>query len=336
MRAAQLIGPEQVQVTEVDDLRPGSHDVLIEVAAAGLCQADVGLFTGKLPTTYPRVPGHEFSGLVAAVGDGVRRFRPGDRVTADPNIACNWCEFCQRSQFNQCVNLSAIGITRDGGVAQHVLAPDSNVFSIGTLSFSEAALIEPLACVVWGLKRVRVEPGDRALVFGAGTVGCLVALALRASGAAQVVVTDRLDWRLEQAARHGATHVVLADGNQEERLIALSERGYDLVVEATGVASVSEQAIQFARPRGRVWIFGVAPPGARASFAPYDVFRKDLMIIGSHAVNRTFPQSVALIQSGGVKVGGLVTHRYPLDQVAEALHVASGRVNCLKVQITMS
>lgn len=335
MRAAQIIGPEQVQVADVDDPRPGPRDVLIEVAAAGLCHADVALLSGKLPTIYPRTPGHEFSGTVAAVGDEVRRFRPGDRVTADPNVACNWCEFCQRGQFNQCANLTAIGITRDGGIAQYVVVPDSNVFSIGALSFSDAALIEPLACVVWGLKRVSVEPGDRALVFGAGTVGCLLALALRASGAAQVVVTDRIEWRLEQAARHGATDVVLADSDQESHLKSLSELGYDVVVEATGVASVAGQALRYARPRGRVWIFGVAPPGAQASFEPREVFEKDLMIIGSRAVNKTFPESVTLIQSRTVEVGGLVTHQYPLDQVADALHVASGQLNCLKVQISM-
>ena len=305
--------------------------MLIKTVAAGICRTDVHLFDGSLTPGYPRVSGHEFSGTVAAVGDGVDGFVPGDRVTADPNIACGSCIFCQRNEANQCLDHEAIGITRDGAFAEYVLAPQANVFSIGSIPFPEAAMIEPLACVVWGLKRVHVQPGDSVRVLGAGTIGCLLTMALRASGAGTIVVTDTLPWRLDRAAEVGATEVVLADERQQGRLAALEPHGFDIVVDATGVASVLEQSIRYARPRGRVWVFGVMPPEATVQVSPFEIFRKDLTIIGTHAVNRTFPEAVAWVASG-LPVGRLITDQFSLAEYGSAIALASGGGDCLKVQ----
>src|SRR5258707_14031372 len=128
--------------------------------------------------------------MVVAIGENVTRYKSGDRVTADPNIPCNRCPACQRNESNQCENLAAIGVTRNGGFAEDVVAPGGNVFPIGDLPFSQAALVEPLACVVWGLKRVHGQAGDFALVFGARPVGFLLLQAVRPSGGTEVVITD--------------------------------------------------------------------------------------------------------------------------------------------------
>ncbi len=336
MQAAQIERPEKARVIETDIPTPGNGDVLIEVACAGICGTDLHIYHGEYEATYPLIPGHEFSGTVAAVGDGVRRYKPGDRVTADPNIPCNRCPACQRNEPNQCENLAAIGVTRSGAFARYVVAPEGNVFPIGELSFPAAALVEPLACVVWGLKRVQVQPGDSALIFGAGPMGCLLVQAIRHSGAAQVVITEQYPARLQLAADLGATDVVPLDGQQEKRLKAIAPLGYDLVVDATGKPEVIEQAIAFARPRGKIWVFGVAPRGARASFVPYDVFRKDLSIIGSFAVNRTFQESIALIQGGAVRVEPLISHSLPLRDVGKGLEIAERDPGRMKVQFGLT
>ena len=125
---------------------------------------------------------YEFSGTVAQVGENVRHYRPGDRVTADPNIPCNRCPACQRNAPNQCEDLAAVGVTRNGAFAQYVAVPEGNVFPLGALSFAAGALVEPLACVVWGLKRIQVQPGDAVLIFGAGPMGCLMHQAARHAG----------------------------------------------------------------------------------------------------------------------------------------------------------
>jgi len=336
MQAAQIEAPEKTRVIDAQKPSAGPGEVLIKVAAAGICGTDLHIFHGEYEATYPLIPGHEFSGIVAGIGEGVQRYKLGDRVTADPNIPCNRCPACQRNEPNQCENLAAIGVTRNGGFAEYVVAPEGNVFPIGDLPFSHAALIEPLACVVWGLKRVQVQAGDSALIFGAGPMGCLLLQAVRQSGATSVVITDSVPWRLEQAAQLGATETVLADSQQERRLKALAPTGFNLVVDATGIPKVLELAVGYARARGKIWVFGVAPRDARATFVPYDVFRKDLSIIGSFAVNRTFQESIALIQSGTVKVEPLISHRLPLARFSEGIDLAEHDPKRMKVQFDLA
>ena len=328
MLAGKIIAPEQAIISTVEPPEPGRDDVLIEVHASGICGTDLHILKGEYKAQYPLIPGHEFSGVVSAVGENVTRFKIGDRVTADPNIPCNRCPACQRNAPNQCENLAAVGVTRDGGFAEYVVAPESNIFAIGDLSFSAAALVEPLACVVWGLKRVEVQPGDSALVFGAGPMGCLLAQGLRKAGAARVVITDVAPQRLALAASLGVTETILAD-EQSQRLATHS---FDIVADATGVVSVIEQAFGYVRSRGKFWMFGVVPPDQCVSISPYDIFRKDLSIIGSFAVSRTFHESIALIQSGAIQVEPLISHKLRLEDFCEGLALAEHDPGRMKVQ----
>lgn len=336
MLAAQILAPGRAHVIETEQPTPGPDDVLIEVAAAGICGTDIHIFRGEYMAVYPLIPGHEFSGTVIGCGENVTRFKVGDRVTADPNIPCNRCPACQRNEPNQCENLAAIGVTRSGAFAHYVIAPEGNVFPIGNLSFEAAALVEPLACVVWGLKRVQVQPGDSALVFGVGPMGCLMVQSLRSVGASNIVVTDTVPWRLEQAMQLGASEAVLADEHQERRLKAIAPKGYDIVVDVTGIPKVLEQSFQYARARGKVWVFGVCPVDAPATFIPYDVFRKDLSIIGSFAVNRTFQESIAMINSGLIRVEPLISHRLPLADFVQGLEMAEHDPKRMKVQFSLA
>lgn len=335
MKAACIEQPGQGVVTDVPVPVPGANDVLIKVRAAGICGTDLHIFKGEYEATYPIIPGHEFSGEVAAVGENVQNFKVGDRVTADPNIPCNCCAYCQRNEPNQCKNLKAIGVTQSGGFSEYVIAPEGNVFSIGDMSYAAAALIEPLACVVWGLKQVEVQTGDSALVFGAGPMGILVAQGLKQAGASRVVVTDVVPWRLEMVKKLGATETVVADANQAEALKAIEPEGYNIVVDATGIPAVLEGTFAYAKPRGKIWVFGVTPNGTLAKFPAYEVFRRDLKIIGSFAVNRTFPQSIALIQSGAVQVEPLISHQLPLADFNKGMEIAAKDPKRVKVHFTM-
>ena len=149
MRAGRIEAPGRSEFSRADIPAVGPDDVLIQVRAAGICGTDIHILNGEYEAEYPLIPGHEFSGVVAAVGANVTRFRAGDRVTADPNIPCNRCPACQRNEPNQCHNLAAVGVTRDGAFAEFVVVPEGNVFSIGDMPFAAAALVEP-----W-----RVSPG---------------------------------------------------------------------------------------------------------------------------------------------------------------------------------
>lgn len=336
MKAGKIYAREKAGVETVALPDIGPDDVLIAVRAAGICGTDLHILKGEYEAVYPLIPGHEFSGEIKAIGSAVQRFKPGDRVTADPNIPCNHCVPCQRNEPNQCHHLAAVGVTRDGGLAEYVSVPSSNVFPIGELSYKAAALVEPLACVVWGLKRVQVQPGDSVLVLGAGPMGCLLMQAVRQAGAAQVVVTDVVPARLEMARSLGATEVVLSDQNEVARLNAIAPQGFDIVADATGYPRVLEQAFECVRPRGKVWVFGVCPPDEQIALNPYKVFRKDLSIIGSFAVNRTFHESIALIQSGAIQVEPLVSHVLHLEDFVKGLEIAAHDPGRMKIQFEMS
>lgn len=334
MQAIQISQPEKYQIVELPTPEPRENEIQIKVASAGLCGTDLHIFHGEYEATYPIVPGHEFSGTVVKVGSGVKYFSHGDRVTADPNIPCRRCLPCKQGFVNQCENLEAIGVTRNGAFAEYVVVPEEVVFAIGEMPFKQAAMIEPLACVTWGLKRVKVQPGDSALVFGAGPMGCLVAQALRSAGASQVVITDIVAWRLSIAKKLGSSETVLGP-DVEGWVKAAYPSGFQIVVDASGIGKVLESAFRFVAPRGKVWVFGVVPPAERVNFVPYDVFRKDITIIGSFAVSQTFKEAIALLEGGTIQVNDLISHQLPLDRFGEALDIAENDPRRMKVQISI-
>ena len=335
MKAAHILQPNSATFTSAPEPTVGDDDVLIRVHSAGICGTDIHILKGEYEARYPLIPGHEFSGEVAAVGRNVTHFRVGDRVTADPNIPCNRCYFCQRNEPNQCRDLRAVGVTRHGAFAEYVTVPEGNVFAIRDIPYNAAAMIEPLACVVWGLKQVEIQPGDSVVIFGAGPMGCLLVQAVKRAGAARIVAVDLEQWRLDMAAQLGATDTLLAGDSVAQQLMQLEPYGFDVTVDASGVPVVIENMFAYAKPRGKLWVFGVAPAGSTISFVPYDVFRKDLKIIGSFAVNRTFPQSIALIESGAIQVQPLISHQLPLEEFTRGLELAQRDPKRMKVQFEM-
>lgn len=337
MVAAQFTAPKEGALVNVPRPEPQAGEVLIEVKRAGICGTDIHIWHGDYALArYPLIPGHEFAGDIVAVGDGVKRFAVGDRVTADPNVPCMICPECQRNQFNQCHNLAAVGVTRSGAFANYIVVPERSVFPIGDMTYAAGALIEPLACVVWGLKRVEVSPGDKALLFGAGPMGCLVMQSLLKVGVTDITVVDMSPARLELAASLGASTTITADKFNHDRAKQHALYGFELVVDATGVPKVIEQAITYARPAGTLWVFGVAPESAMVKINPYNVFRHDLRIVGSFAVNKTFQEATALIESGAVKVEPLISHVVPLSEFAEGLRLAEHDPNRMKVQFDLT
>lgn len=331
MRAGRILAPGRTEVADVDVPVPGPGEVLIEVVRAGICGTDLHILDGDYELArFPMTPGHEFAGTVVAVGEGVHLRQVGERVTADPNLPCGRCPECQRGAVNQCHQLAVVGVTRDGAFARWVVVPEAVVVPIGDLSFAEGALVEPLACVVWGLERIRIRAGDRALVFGAGPMGCLLAQAVKAAGASQVAIVDVAPTRLAIARSLGVDLAITPD--ELERLTDFAPLGFELVAEATGIPAVLEGAIAHARPGGTVWVFGVAPGDAVARVSPYELFRRDLALVGSFAVNQTVPRAVAMIAGGAVDVAPLVSHVLPIEDFAEGLRLAAHDPDRMKVQ----
>jgi 2-desacetyl-2-hydroxyethyl bacteriochlorophyllide A dehydrogenase len=332
MTQARIVAPHQTVVTEGPVPRAADGEVLIEVHRAGICGTDLHILDGDYPLArFPMTPGHEFSGVIASVGGGVLERRVGERVTADPNLPCGRCDACQRGEANQCRRLEVVGVTRDGGFARFVAVPESASVPIGDLSFEDGALVEPLACVVWGLKRLRLPVGASALLYGAGPMGALIAQSLARVGVTHVTAVDPSASRRAFVRRFGCE--VLAP--EEVKSGALKGDTFDLVVDATGIPAVLEEALTFVRPRGTLWVFGVAPSDAKMSISPYEVFKNDLTVVGSFAVNRTVPEAVALLQHGAVDTAGLVSHLLPLERFDEGFDLARRDPERMKVQFDL-
>lgn len=316
-----ITGPGTGHVERVPDPTPAPDEVVVAPAVVGICGTDAHIFAGRFRTTYPLVNDHEFSGTVVAIGRDVARWKNGDRVVVDPTLYCGACYRCLRRQANHCERWGALGDTADGAMAELVKAPARNLYRLEDHeTFGDAVFTEPLACVVWGIERLRVRPGDRALVLGSGPVGCLMAAMLAMSEVTDVVVVDMAEEKLAVARALGATATLHAGPSLTDELRRRSgNRGFDIVVDCTGQPQIMEGLPSYAAPGARIMFFGVAPPDATIRVSPYDVYRNDWEIVGSMAINYTFQQARDLITSGRIKVQPLVTRIAGLDDVAEIL-----------------
>ncbi|RVC76063.1 zinc-binding dehydrogenase [Mesorhizobium sp. M4A.F.Ca.ET.022.05.2.1] len=334
MKAIRFAAAGVAGMAELDmpEIAPGH--ALVRVRAAGLCHTDIEVLQGRYGEgAFPLVPGHEYAGTVEAVAADVTTVKPGDRVAIDPNIACGHCAACRKGLTNLCASLKAYGVTANGGFAEFSLVGVDHLHDIGDLAFATAALAEPLACVLNGLSAAGIEPGARvpgtALVFGAGPIGLLLALSLKARGVASVAVADISEQRLAFAEALGL--VPLLSGSQA---LAARTKGFDFVADATGVARVVEAMIGFTADGGTALVFGVCAPDARISVAPFEIFRRQIRLVGSHSLNRNIPQALDILRRDDGTMARLVSHRLPLAELLPFFAKSGGDPATMKVQFS--
>ena len=334
MKAAYYQARRELDVREAPDPEPGPNEVLVRVAACGICGTDQHIFDGDFFPSYPLIGGHELAGEVVALGRQPVEpvVREGDRVAVDPSLFCGSCFFCQRGQGNHCLNWNAIGVTRDGGFAEYVVAPTANVYPVGDMPYEVAAFIEPISCVVYGLQRLRIPVGANALIYGAGPIGLLMLQLVAHGGASTIAVVDLNEDKLKLARSLGAHEVISAGRGADEALGTISPLGFDVVIDCTGVPAVVEHMFMHVRKNGKLLFFGVNQPDAKIAISPYDVYQKDLEILGSFALRYTFHDAFALLESGAVDVRPLLSDRFPIERFPEALALAASG-DAFKVQI---
>lgn len=345
MKAVCFQRPNHVSVIETPVPQVGPQDVLIQVEAAGICGTDLHLYVGEFDPRYPLIPGHEFSGVVVEVGDEVKRVAPGDRVAVDPNLYCDRCHYCRRDLQNHCEAWEAIGVTRPGGFAEYVVAPEQSVYPIGSLSFAEGAFIEPLACVVYGQERAKLRLGSSVLIMGAGPIGLLHLQLAKRAGAARVAVTDLRPERLQLAQKLGADFVVASKpqgpgpaaaggtGDLTTALPAIAPYGFDLVIDATGVPAVVEQALSYVATGGTLLLFGVCPNDSVIRLNPYEIYRRDLQIIGTFALRKSFETARDLLEAKAVDVLPLIGATVNLDEFPAVLELMRNGRAPMKIQV---
>jgi threonine dehydrogenase-like Zn-dependent dehydrogenase len=319
MRAAVFLGEGRLAIGDHPEPRiEAADDVLIEVEACGVCGSDLQILNVPPghPSTPPVVLGHELVGRVAAVGGAVRGIAIGDRVVVDPDPKCGSCVSCRAGRPASCTGIVALGVHRDGALAERVVAPAASVYHISEdVPGPIAALVEPLACVINGTNRAALRPGEAALVFGAGAIGCLFTAVLKASGASPLVVVEPSQARAPVARAVGADEVVTPEAFADRRE-ALLPVGADVVVDAVG--NVLPDAIDAAAMSGRIVVFGMNGT-ARPPVHQIDITAKGLTILGSYISNFTFPAAIRLIESGQLALQPLVSAVVPLSDTLDGL-----------------
>ncbi|MCJ8052577.1 zinc-dependent alcohol dehydrogenase family protein [Shinella curvata] len=324
MKAARLEAIGGFVVREVEKPVPGPDDLLVRVEAAGICGTDRHLFHGEFPCRPPVTLGHEFSGIVEAIGDAVRDFRPGMRITGDPNIACGRCAQCRRGRVNLCENLQAIGIHRDGGFADYVLVPQRQAYELPlSLPPEHGAFCEPLACCLHGVDMAGIEPGSSVVVLGGGVIGMLTVQLARLAGATAVVLVTRQAVRRQLAEEIGATHSFdPGTGDAIEGIAGKSGLvpcGADVVIECAGVAETMMLAPKLARNGGTVVILGVMPQGEKIEIEPFDLLFREVKILTSFLNPHVHGRAAALIASGTIKVDRLISRRIGINDLPDAV-----------------
>ncbi|HJR81949.1 MAG TPA: zinc-dependent alcohol dehydrogenase family protein [Anaerolineales bacterium] len=323
MKSVVIERPNEISILERDIPEPGPGQLMIQVMASGICGTDLHIYRGEYMGKYPVIPGHEFSGVVAATGSGVTRFRVGDRVAVEPNIACDNCLNCLNNRQNFCLNWQAIGVTLPGGMEEHVIVPERAAFPIGELSFEVGAFMEPLSCVVHGVQRANIGLADHVAIFGAGPIGNLMIQMARIQGAARITVLEINPGRADLARQLGADQVV-------NSFDELQPDTYDIVIDATGAIPVMNRTIDFVRKGGTVLLFGVPPSGRNLELEGFKIFQKGLTVLSSFTSVRNSFQAVDLLRSGQVRVDSLISHRLPLEEMPHALELIESRDPAVK------
>ena len=324
MKASRFLGNKTFAVTDLPTPHAGPGELVLRNQVCGVCGTDVHIYHGEpgsADVNPPVVLGHEYSGEVVEVGEGVTGFAVGDHVTVDPNIYCGHCAYCQNGKKQLCPSMEAIGVTRDGGFAQYSLIPASQAFKLEpTVPWEADAMAEPLACCLHGIDLAGIQVGDKVCVVGGGAIGLLMVQLAKLSGASQIVLSEPNEKRRQVGLQLGANAAIdPTRPDAQEAFAQVLGGGANVVIECVGNVPAVKSAFQFAGKGATVLLFSVPKVDATFDLPLFDVYKKELTIKGSFVNPDTLARAVALINSGKVDFGPIITHRFTLDQLPEAI-----------------
>lgn len=319
MRTAKLTEKKKIEVLDEEfQETAGEGEVIIQVKAVGICGTDIHIFNGeRSDVSYPRVMGHELSGIVDSVGAGVTHLKAGDHVILDPVMACGTCPTCLKGHENVCDSVKCFGVQMDGGFQDYIRVPAKQVYAIPeNISFEEAALAEPFSVAANILSRTYVTSEDTVAVIGVGTIGLCIVQAAKGLGA-KVLAMDISDAKLEKAKEFGADGCVnTKDIAFEDAVEAFAPGGVDVVIDAVGITPFVEKCVNLVAPFGRIACisFDARP----AQIPPVVVTKKELSIIGSRMNCKKMPEVIKWLEDGTIHPETMISQVYPVEQIQEA------------------
>jgi L-iditol 2-dehydrogenase len=320
-----MIQPGKIVFSQVPKPQVNPGEVLIEVKTCGVCGSDVHVWRGKHPfTSYPIIQGHEFAGLIASVGKGVAGLSPGRKVTVEPSLVCGKCYPCRHGKYNICDNLKVMGFQTDGCHRNFFAVPAQKVIPLpDEMSFEAGAMVEPTAVGVHAVKKAALKEGSTAVILGAGPIGLLTMQVAKGLGAAKVMITDIVDFRLKAARRLGADCVVNAYHQDIPTAVnqEFGKDGADLIFECVGAEQALETAIQTARKGSRIIVVGVV--GGRPPLSIGLLQDRELEMIGTLMyMQEDFLTAIDLINSGKVTPEEMITNRFKFGDLPQAYREA--------------
>ncbi|GAB3608941.1 NAD(P)-dependent alcohol dehydrogenase [Humibacter ginsengiterrae] len=328
--AAVMTALETIQIQERPEPEPGPGEAVVAIRAVGVCGSDVSFFRygriGPYVVEGDFILGHEVSGEVVAVGQGVTNVVPGDRVAIEPSVPDWTCAQCRAGRYHLCPNLRFLATPPVDGALVQRLAIDARTLFVmpESMTFEEGAIVEPLSVGLWGCQRAGLRPGDDVLVTGAGPVGLLAAEAARALGARTVTITDVVEPRLELAAKHGFDTELSGSGSG-------SSRSFDVLLECSGAPGVLADGLARLGPAGRAAVIGIAKQNADLPLHTLNWNEITISMVSRY--QNTWPLGIALISSGRVDLSGVHTHSFPLAQTADALAIGATDPTAVKAII---
>ena len=343
MRAIVIHQAKDLRIEEISDETPGPGEVLIELATGGICGSDLHYFNhggfGAVRLKQPMILGHEVSGHVRALGEGVSSLAIGDLVAVSPSRPCGTCGYCQRGLHNHCENMRFYGSAMpfphiQGAFRERLVAMESQCVKADGLSAGEAAMAEPLSVCLHATRRAGEILGKKVLVTGSGPIGTLCILAARAAGAAEIIATDLSDEALAYASKVGADRTI----NMAKDASALDEYktgkgSFDLLYECSGAAPALAAAIPAMRPRSVIMQLGL---GGDMTLPVQAMTAKEIDLRGSFRFHEEFAIAIRLMQIGSIDVKPLISHTLPLEDALKAFEIASDRSQAMKAQIAFS
>lgn len=334
MKAIRFIEPEVIEYSEIPTPKVKRNEVLAKIAYSGFCATDIELLTGEMVhikngnTKYPIIPGHEWSGTIVEVGEDVRDFRVGDRITSDVSLGCGECEFCRQGHYNLCPNREVIGSyrNRQGVFAEYVAVPQRHIYKIPDgLSLEEAALAEPAATAEYAVTKACIPAGAQVLVIGDGPIGQMAAQLANIAGASKVIMAGSWDEKLQIAKGCGIHETI--NYHKEDvvaRAIELTGDGPEIVIETSGNNAALDMAVRALKPTGRIvavsWY-----NGASVSVAMNTVIVKDAELIGSLASPNSFTPVLRYMAEGKLNVKPLITHIRPLQEMEDIVKMVRAK-----------
>lgn len=327
MKGNFFLGNGKFEVREMAFGAPGSREVFVKNKACGICGTDVHIYHGERGSAEvapPVVLGHEFSGEVVAIGSEVTAVKVGDCVTIDPNIYCGKCYHCRKGQKQFCDNMIAVGVNFNGGFAEYCMVPETQVFPMKPeVGFEAMAMAEPLACCIHGIEQVSIKSGDLVTVIGGGAIGLLMVQLAKLRGAGTVILSEPVAARREIGLAVGADYAIdpLASAPLEQIQLITGRKGVDVAIECVGKTFATKQAFDIADRGARLLLFSVPAPDSTFAMPLMDVFNKELKIYGSFVNPDSHQEAVDLINAGRIQTAPLITHRYPIERLEEAIHM---------------